>query len=80
MKRLSLVVLLGLSLAVGTHAQRPARPADASRLIEFTTDEGTWISLDVAPDGRTIAFELLGDIYALPIGGGHAQPILTGSA
>ena len=80
MKRLSLVVLLGLSLAVGTHAQRPARAADAPRLIEFTTDEGTWISLDVAPDGRTIAFELLGDIYALPIGGGHAQAILTGSA
>src|SRR3989442_6456856 len=33
------------------------------RKIEFTTDEATWLSLDVSPDGRTIAFELLGDLY-----------------
>ncbi len=50
------------------------------RSIEFVTDEGTWISLDVAPDGRTIAFELLGDVYGLPMAGGSAQPMLTGSA
>src|SRR5438128_11152561 len=31
--------------------------------IEFTTDEGSWLSLDVSPDGQTIVFELLGDIY-----------------
>ena len=33
------------------------------RKIEFSTDEGTWMSLDVSPDGKTIVFELLGDIY-----------------
>lgn len=33
------------------------------------TDEGTWISLDVSPDGTTIAFDLLGDLYTMPIGG-----------
>src|SRR5713226_6703421 len=31
----------------------------SDRKIEFTTDEGTWISLDVSPDGKTIAFELV---------------------
>lgn len=31
--------------------------------ISFTTTEGTWISLDVNADGRTIAFELLGPRY-----------------
>jgi Tol biopolymer transport system component len=48
------------------------------RKIEFTTDEGTWMSLDVSPDGKTIVFELLGDIYTLPIGGGEAKLIAGG--
>src|SRR5215475_8064693 len=45
------------------------------RKIEFSTDEGTWMSLDVSPDGKTIAFELLGDIYTLPVEGGQAKLI-----
>src|SRR6266849_4369111 len=43
------------------------------RKIEFTTEEGTWLSLDVSPDGKTIVFELLGDLYTLPIEGGQAK-------
>jgi Tol biopolymer transport system component len=52
----------------------------SDRKIDFTTDEGTWISLDVSPDGKTIAFELLGDIYTLPIAGGEAKLIDGGMA
>jgi Tol biopolymer transport system component len=52
----------------------------SARKIEFTTDEGTWISLDVSPDGKTIAFELLGDIYTMPIVGGEAKLIDGGMA
>ena len=33
------------------------------------TTEGTWISLDVSPDGQQIVFDLLGDIYIMPITG-----------
>ncbi len=44
--------------------------------IEFTTDEVTWPSLDVSPDGRTILFDVLGDLYTLPIGGGQATRIM----
>src|SRR5882724_8624061 len=47
-------------------------PLKSDRKVSFTTDEGTWLSLDVSPDGKTIAFELLGDIYTLPIEGGKA--------
>ena len=32
-------------------------------------DTGTWMSVDVAPDGGTVVFDLLGDIYTMPIGG-----------
>src|SRR5258708_1303348 len=52
----------------------------SDRKIEFTTEEGTWISLDVSPDGKGIAFELLGDIYTLPIAGGEANLIAGGMA
>lgn len=55
-------------------------PAKASRLIDFSTNEGTWISLDVSPDGNTIAFDLLGDIYTIPITGGVANPVTKGNA
>ena len=44
----------------------------------FTTNEGTWMNLDVSPDGQTIVFDMLGDIYTLPISGGTATAIRTG--
>lgn len=56
-----------------------AEPLAAQRPVSFTATEGTWIALDVAPDGRTIAFELLGDLYAMPISGGSAAPLATGA-
>src|ERR1044071_10341254 len=53
-------------------------PLTPSKALKFTTDEGTWLSLDVSPDGRTIAFELLGDIYTIPIEGGKATRLTSG--
>ena len=58
----------------------PALPLKSDRTIEFTTDEGTWMSLDVSPDGKTILFDLLGDLYTVPIAGGEAKAITTGLA
>src|SRR5215469_6160233 len=55
-------------------------PLKPDRKIEFTTDEGTWLSLDVSPDGKTIVFELLGNIYTMPIEGGEAKLISGGMA
>ncbi|HEX8722206.1 MAG TPA: hypothetical protein VF736_16450, partial [Pyrinomonadaceae bacterium] len=46
--------------------------------VEFDTDEGTWMSCDVSPDGRTVVFDLLGDIYRMPAGGGRAELLLGG--
>ena len=52
-------------------------PLEAARRLRFTTSEGTWMSLDVSPDGRTIVFDLLGDLYTLPIAGGKATRITS---
>src|SRR5258706_6092720 len=61
-------------------AKKPGLPLVPERKIEFTTDEATWLSLSLTPDGKTIVFELLGDLYTLPIGGGQATQLTSGMA
>src|SRR5213593_274601 len=51
-----------------------------ARKVEFTTDEGTWMSVDVSPDGKTILFDLLGDLYSVGIAGGKAERVTSGPA
>lgn len=53
-------------------------PLEPERKISFSTDKGTWMSLDVSPDGNTIVFDHMGDIYAIPISGGKATRITKG--
>jgi Tol biopolymer transport system component/imidazolonepropionase-like amidohydrolase len=55
-------------------------PLEPGRKIRLQTDEGTWISLDVSPDGKQIAFDLMGDIYLMPAEGGKATPLTSGLA
>ena len=44
------------------------------------TNEGTWMSIDVSPDGENIVFDMLGDIFMMPIEGGKAKAIRSGLA
>ena len=58
--------------------KKPDLELTAARQMDLDTDEGTWISLDVSPDGRTIVFGLLGDLYTMPITGGPATALTNG--
>ncbi|MBN8481235.1 MAG: PD40 domain-containing protein [Xanthomonadales bacterium] len=51
-----------------------------AKTVRFSVEEGTWMDLDVSPDGKTIAFSLLGDLYLLPISGGTAKRITHGAS
>lgn len=48
--------------------------------ISFETSEGTWMNLDISPDGNDIVFDLLGNIYIMPIEGGEATILREGLA
>jgi Tol biopolymer transport system component len=81
-----LVAALGFLLihAAPAPAQSAATPEGLplapARWARFTTNVGTWISLDVSPDGKTIVFDLLGDLYTIPIEGGAATRLTSGIA
>lgn len=89
--RCVLVLVLMTGVAAGGGAQvagdsasrRTAPDSDLplipTRPLRFETDEGTWMSLDLSPDGRTIVFDLLGDLYTIPVTGGAATRITSGS-
>ncbi|MGB0033882.1 MAG: amidohydrolase family protein [Candidatus Acidiferrales bacterium] len=53
-------------------------PLTPTRKISFTTDEGTWMSLDISPDGKQIVFDLLGDLYLAPVAGGESKRLTSG--
>ncbi|HMB60717.1 MAG TPA: amidohydrolase family protein [Xanthomonadales bacterium] len=79
---LGAVVLCCAFLAPDTHAETQVGagdlPLQPTRLLEFSTSEGTWLSLDISPDGSRIVFDLLGDLYELPVNGGPAKPLTSG--
>ncbi len=55
-------------------------PPGPTRQVPIDVTSGTWMSLDVSPDGKEVVFDLLGDLYAMPISGGEARPLTSGMA
>ncbi len=81
--KLLLTATLLLMLIKTTYAQgkwNVETPPGLSKKVTFTTSEGTWMDLDVSPDGKSIVFDMLGDIYNMPITGGKANLLAGGKA
>lgn len=82
-----LLLLISISFGLSLVAQDKKEdkwdvnnPDGEYKEIKYTVDEGTWMNLDVSPDGQTIVFDMLGDIYSIPIEGGTAKPLREGLA
>ena len=72
--------------APGKPEEKPAEtwnvdaPGFPATEVELDVTEGTWMSLDVSPRGDEVAFDLLGDIYVVPMAGGEARALTSGVA
>ncbi len=55
-------------------------PGAVYKEVSFTVNEGTWMNVDVSPDGKEITFDMLGDIYTMPVNGGTAKVLRQGLA
>jgi Tol biopolymer transport system component len=55
-------------------------PLKPERELKMSLEEASWLSLDVSPDGKTIVFDLLGDIFTVNLKGGVATQITRGLA
>lgn len=86
MQRKLLLVLLCLAINFTLNSQEKKDTWNVSNpegnwefsTLKLSTNEGTWMNLDVSPDGKHIVFDLLGDIYIMPIAGGKAKALRSG--
>jgi imidazolonepropionase-like amidohydrolase/Tol biopolymer transport system component len=81
MKLLNITIIF-LTIACTAQAQKwnvENTPGTAKKVI-INTDEGTWMNLDVSPNGKNLVFDLLGDIYTIPVTGGKAVLLAGGKS
>jgi Tol biopolymer transport system component/imidazolonepropionase-like amidohydrolase len=83
----SFAALLLCASSISLHAQDKEKkkwdvnaPGGPYKEVTFSVNEGTWMNLDVSPDGAEIVFDLLGDIYTMPVAGGEARLLRQGLA
>lgn len=79
-----MLLVLALHAAAAAEPEAPewdvAAPHGPGRDVSFTVDQGTWLGVDVSPDGGFVLFDLLGDVYEVPVIGGQARRLTSGEA
>ncbi|MDP2635395.1 MULTISPECIES: amidohydrolase family protein [unclassified Pseudoalteromonas] len=86
-KLLQTALAVSVSLAISTNVQAADKSDEQKWQVDapqgqfidaaISVDQGTWMNVDVSPDGETIVFDLLGDIYTMPISGGKATQLTS---
>jgi imidazolonepropionase-like amidohydrolase/Tol biopolymer transport system component len=72
--RLTLSFLVLVSICLSAPAAQT--PADGTpKTVVIRVGEGTTLGFDLSPDGRSIVFDLLGQLWLIPARGGTARPI-----
>jgi len=66
------------AVALPRDSMQDGLPLRPTRTLTFTTKTGHWMSSDVSSDGKLIVFDILGDLYTLPITGGKATTLTRG--
>ena len=76
------VSALALAVAGTVHAKEDDKkkwdvnnPPGETATVTLDTRTGTWMTVDVSPDGKQILFDLLGDLYVMPRSGGEAKAL-----
>jgi Tol biopolymer transport system component len=75
---ISFIVLAFTAQAQNKWSVETSQPQ--AKKVTFNVNEGTWMNLDVSPNGQNIVFDLLGDIYTIPVKGGKATLLAGGRA
>ena len=88
--RLLAAIILSVLPVCVQAAENPAKDQEAKwdvddppgewRTITIDTDETTWSNVDVSPDGKTIVFDMLGDLFTVEVAGGEAKTLSSGIA
>ncbi|MEG3759369.1 amidohydrolase family protein [Pseudoalteromonas carrageenovora] len=84
-KMLHTVLALSVSLALGhvnaaeKDEQKWQVDSPKGQFVDaaISVEQGTWMNIDVSPDGKTVVFDLLGDIYTMPMSGGTATKLTS---
>jgi len=84
LKLSALALALGISMPASAVAEQAKEakwsvnaPQGKFKTANIDVRTGTWMNVDISPDGKTVIFDLLGDIYSMPISGGEAKPFMT---
>ena len=86
-KLLAVIILFCNSLTIRAQEKKDnekkwdvSNPEGPYKEVSFSVNEGTWMNVDISPDGKEIVFDLLGDIYSMPAAGGEAKVLRAGHA
>ena len=72
------LIIAFLSMVQFGAAMAQKLPIRRARTIHFQANQGTNMNIDISPDGKTLVFDMLGDLYIMPVTGGKAKRITNG--